>query len=137
MRDAGVEKLKRASRKSSRANALRRSSDVDTLRKIALSLPGVEEGTSYGTLAYRVSKKLICRMKEDGESLAIRMEFGEREILVEGEPETFYFTEHYRNYPMVLVRLPKVHPDELKRIFGNAWRRFAGKKLLEKAGALR
>ena len=32
------------------------------------------------------------------------MEFGEREILVEGEPETFYFTEHYRNYPMVLVR---------------------------------
>ena len=130
MRDARVQKLKRASRKSSRANTPRRSSDVDTLRKIAQSFPGVEEGTSYGTLAYRVSKKLICRMKEDGESLAIRMEFGEREILVEGEPETFYFTEHYRNYPMVLVRLPKVHPDELKRIFGNAWRRFASKKLL-------
>ena len=74
-------------------------------------------------------------MKEDGESLAIRMEFGEREILVEGEPETFYFTEHYRNYPMVLVRLPKVHPDELKRIFSNAWRQFAGKRLIESLGA--
>ncbi|HZC44909.1 MAG TPA: MmcQ/YjbR family DNA-binding protein, partial [Candidatus Acidoferrum sp.] len=83
----------------------RRSSEVATLRRIALSFPGVEEGFSYGTLAFRVAKKLICRMKEDGESLAIRMEFGEREILVEGEPETFYFTEHYRNYPMVLVRL--------------------------------
>ena len=96
-----------------------------------MSFPGVEEGPSYGTLAFRVRKKLICRMKEDGETLAIRMEFGEREILVEGEPETFYFTEHYRNYPMVLVRMPKLHPDELERIFGNAWRRFASKRLLE------
>ena len=109
----------------------RRSSDVATLRRIAFSFPGVEEGPSYGTLAFRVRKKLICRMKEDGETLAIRMEFGEREILVEGEPETFYFTEHYRSYPMVLVRMPKLHPDELERIFGNAWRRFAGKRLLE------
>ncbi|MGA9721307.1 MAG: MmcQ/YjbR family DNA-binding protein [Candidatus Binatus sp.] len=127
--------IKDASRKSAHPRPARPtfSSDVETLRRVAFSFPGVEEGTSYGTLAYRVGKKFICRMKEDGESLAIRMEFGEREILVEGEPETFYFTEHYRNYPMVLVRLPKVHPDELKRIFGNAWRRFASKKLLNEA----
>jgi hypothetical protein len=134
---APIDKLKRTSRKPARARSSRRSSDVVTLRRIALSFPGVEEGISYGTLAYRVSKKLICRMKEDGESLAIRMEFGEREILVEGEPDTFYFTDHYRNYPMVLVRLPKVHPDELKRIFGNAWRRFASRKFLDQAVAPR
>jgi hypothetical protein len=127
--------IKRAARKSAKIKPARRSSDVETLRRIALSFPGVEEGTSYGTLAFRVSKKFICRMKEDGESIAIRMEFGEREILVEGEPETFYFTEHYRNYPMVLVRLPKVHPEELQRIFGNAWRRFASKKLIDSLGA--
>ncbi len=127
-----VARLKPAAAKKSPApKPARRSSDVATLRRIALSFPGVEEGTSYGTLAFRMSKKLICRMKEDGETLAIRMEFGEREILVEGEPETFYFTEHYRNYPMVLVRMPKLHPDELERIFCNAWRRFAGKRLLE------
>ena len=133
MRAARSEKVKRASRKSAQVMPARRtfSTDVETLRRIALSFPGVEEGTSYGTLAYRVGKKFICRIKEDGESLAIRMEFGEREILVEGEPETFYFTEHYRNYPMVLIRLPKVHPDELKRIFGNAWRRFASKRIIE------
>lgn len=107
------------------------STDIEKLREIALSFPGVEEGTSYGTLGFRVRKKLICRMKEDGESLAVRMEFGEREILMEGEPQTFYITEHYRNYPMVLVRLSRLHPDELTRIFGNAWRRFAGNKLIE------
>jgi hypothetical protein len=135
VRAAASESLKRTPRKTGRAKSARTGSDVETLRRIALSFAGVEEGTSYGTLAYRVGKKFICRMKEDGESLAIRMEFGEREILVEGEPETFYFTDHYANYPMVLIRLSKVHPDELKRIFGNAWRRFAGKKLLKQEGA--
>jgi hypothetical protein len=115
----------------SKSNA---SIDIDKLREIALSFPGVEEGTSYGTLGFRVRKKLICRMKEDGESLAIRMEFGEREILMEGEPRTFYVTEHYRNYPMVLVHLSRLHSDELTRIFGNAWRRFAGSKLIEALG---
>ncbi|HUA33000.1 MAG TPA: MmcQ/YjbR family DNA-binding protein [Candidatus Binataceae bacterium] len=109
----------------------RHTSSVVTLREIALSFPGVAEGVSYGTLAFRVRKKLICRMKEDGESLAIRMEFGEREILMEGEPRIFYITEHYRNYPMVLAHLSRLHPDELRRIFANAWRRFAGARLVE------
>jgi hypothetical protein len=127
-------RAKAVSRKSAQPRPARCFSDTKTLRRIALSFPGVEEGASYGTLAFRVGKKFLCRMKEDGESLAIRTEFGEREILVEGEPETFYFTEHYRNYPMVLVRLPKVHPDELKRIFGNAWRQYAGRRLIESWG---
>jgi hypothetical protein len=107
------------------------ATDIATLREIALSFPGVEQGTSYGTMAWRVRKSFIARVKEDGESIAIRMDFGEREILMEGEPGTFFITDHYRHYPMVLVRLNKVHPDELKRIFGNAWRKHAGKRLIE------
>jgi hypothetical protein len=122
---------KAMSRKSAPPKPNQSSSDVDTLRRIALSFPGVEEGTSYATLAYRVSKKFLCRMKEDGESLAIRMDFAEREMLIEGEPATFYITDHYRNYEMVLIHLSKVHPDELKRIFSNAWRKYAGKRLLK------
>ena len=118
---------------SARGTSARSASDVETLRRIALSFPGVEEGTSYGTLAYRVNKKFLCRMKEDGESLAIRMDFAEREMLIEGEPATFYITDHYRNYEMVLVHLSKVHPEELKRIFANAWRKYAGQRLLKEA----
>ena len=119
--------------RSARAKSAHGTSDVETLRRIALSFPGVEEGTSYGTLAYRVSKKFLCRMKEDGESLAIRMDFAEREMLIEGEPQTFYITDHYRNYEMVLIHLSKVHPEELKRIFSNAWRKYAGKRMLKES----
>jgi hypothetical protein len=79
---------------ASRARKASATTDIATLRKLALSFPGVEEGTSYGTMAWRVRKSFIARVKEDGESIAIRMEFGEREILMEGEPETFFITDH-------------------------------------------
>jgi hypothetical protein len=126
-------RAKAMSRKSAPPKPNQSSSDVETLRRIALGFAGVEEGTSYGTRAFRVGKKFLCRMKEDGESLAIRMDFVEREMLIAGEPGTFYITDHYRNYEMVLIRLPKIHPEELKRIFANAWRRYAGKRLLKEA----
>jgi hypothetical protein len=45
----------------------------DTVREIALSLPGVEEGTSYGTAAFRVRGKFLARLREDGETLALRI----------------------------------------------------------------
>ena len=31
----------------------------------------------------------------------------ERDMLVERAPQVFYFTDHYRDYPMVLIRLSK------------------------------
>lgn len=116
---------------NSRTRKASGATDIAALKKIALSFPGVEEGTSYGTMAWRVRKSFIARVKEDGESIAIRMESGEREILMEGEPETFFITEHYRNYSMVLIRLSRIHPEEIRRIFANAWRKHAGKRLIE------
>jgi hypothetical protein len=44
----------------------------DDVRKIALAWPEVDDGTSYGTPALRVRKKLLARLKEDGDSRACR-----------------------------------------------------------------
>jgi len=41
----------------------------DDVRKIALAWPEVEDGTSYGTPALKVRKKLLVRLREDGDSL--------------------------------------------------------------------
>lgn len=49
----------------------------DTVREIALSLPGVEEGTSYGTAAFRVRGKFLARLREGGEATR-RSSFGSR-----------------------------------------------------------
>ena len=37
----------------------------EQVRKIALALQNVEEGTSYGTAAFKTGGKLLARLKED------------------------------------------------------------------------
>ena len=104
--------------------------------KMAASIGKVEESTSYGTPALKVNGKLIVRLKEDGDSLVVGTTFEEREEMMAAEPETYYITDHYLNYPWVLVRLSRVHPDALRDLLGRAWRlasvakrRASGRKL--------
>jgi hypothetical protein len=98
--------------------------------KVALALPGVEAGLSYGTPAFRVRGKLLARLKEDGGSLVVRTDFDTREALMAADPQTFYITDHYRAYPAILVRLSSVDPGDLRRLFEEAWRRAAPKRLV-------
>jgi hypothetical protein len=92
------------------------------VQKIALSLANVEEGTSYGTPAFKVDGKLLARLREDGESLVVGTTFEEREEMMAAEPETYHITEHYLKYPWVLVRLSRVHSDSLRDLLSRAWR---------------
>jgi hypothetical protein len=92
------------------------------VRKIALSFANVEEGTSYGTPAFKVDGRLLARLREDGESLVVGTTFEEREEMMAAEPETYYITEHYLKYPWVLVRLSRVHSDSLRDLLGRALR---------------
>src|ERR1035438_4743476 len=94
----------------------------DEVRRIALSLQSVEEGTSYGTPAFKVGGKLIARLKEDGDSLVVGTTFEEREEMMGADPETYYITDHYLKYPWVLVRLSRVQSDALRDLLGRAWR---------------
>ena len=102
----------------------------DTVRQLALALPGVEERTSYGTTAFKVGGKLFARFHQDGESLAVKVEFAAREVLMGVNPKTFYITDHYRCWPWMLVRVASVDADELRGLLEDAWRRLASKRLL-------
>jgi len=97
----------------------------DTVRELALKLPNVEESTSYGTPALKVRGKLFVRLKEDGETIVLRSDSFDREHLLSSAPETFYITDHYKDYPWVLVRLAKVDAAQLAVLLEDAWRRVA------------
>lgn len=94
-----------------------------------MKLPGVEQGVCYGTPALRVRKKFLARLKEDGETMAIRLDFADRDVLLELDPAAFYLTDHYRPYPAVLVRLKQVRRDMLEPLLEQAWRQQAPKGL--------
>ncbi|MBZ5673970.1 MAG: MmcQ/YjbR family DNA-binding protein [Acidobacteriia bacterium] len=100
--------------------------DFDTVRKIALELPEVEESTAHGSPAIKVRGKLLTCMAvnksaEPG-SLGIRIDFDQRAELVATAPDVYYFTDHYADYPMVLVRLSRIDPDALRDLLRASWR---------------
>ncbi len=97
------------------------------VRKLAIGLKNVEEGTSYGTPAFKVGGKLIARLKEDGGSLVVGTTFEEREEMMAADPETYYITDHYLEYPWVLVRLSRVRLDALRDLLNRALRLAAAK----------
>jgi len=101
---------------------------LDKIRQIVMPLPGVTEGTSYGTPGFHVNKKLLARLKEDGETLMVRTY--ERDAWMKKDPNIFFITDHYKNYPSMLVRLGKVKPKDLKAILTDAWKICANKTQL-------
>ncbi len=108
----------------------RRGVGVAALRKLVLGFPGVEEGPCYGTPGFRVRGKFLARLREDGETLAVRCGFDERDFRMQSDPETFFTTDHYQGYPTVLIRLSKVAIEDLRAVFELAWRSRAPKRLV-------
>ena len=51
-----------------------------------------------------------------------RQAFDQRDELIAESPDTYYLTDHYVDYPVVLVRLPRVDRDALRDLLGMAWR---------------
>ena len=88
--------------------------NFDTVRKIGLMLPGVEESTAYGALALKVRGKLMAcvpthRSAEPG-SLAVRVGFDDRAELLAAAPDVYYVTDHYLNTPPCWFACPVYHP---------------------------
>ena len=90
----------------------------DTVRKIASELPGVEESTTYGAPSLKLHGRLLTcpALNKSAElnSLAVSIDFDQREALISEAPDTYYVTDHYVNYPIVLVRLSRVNRDVLR-----------------------
>jgi hypothetical protein len=106
--------------------------------KRVLGLPGTSEATSYGTPSVKVKGKILSRWRTEAEgALALRCDFLDRQILLQADPGTFFLTDHYLNYPMVLVRLERLDAKSMQDLVERAWRLVAPRQLVrqwEEAG---
>lgn len=94
------------------------------------SLPEVEESTWYRTPALKVRGKAFCRMKEDGETLVIRViDLEDKEALLLSDPQVYSTTPHYDGYAYVLVKLEAIAREPLRELLEDAWRCVAPKRL--------
>lgn len=98
---------------------------------IGRRLPGVEAGTWFGSPGLKVAGKGFCRIRTDPDALVIRvLDLGDREALLQGQPEVFFITPHYESWPHVLVRLETVDRSQLEELIEDAWRIKAPRRLV-------
>ena len=98
----------------------------DKVRAAAAGLPDVEETTSWGAPSLKVRGKIfVCQAinkQAEPNTLAVRMDNAQRDALIEEDPAVYYLKDHYVDYPCVLVRLSRVHPDALRDLVQTAYR---------------
>ena len=80
----------------------------------------------YGSPALKIRGKLLtcipAHKSAEPESLAVSIDFDRRAEFLSVAPDVYYLTDHYVNYPVVLVRLSRIHPDALRDLLDTAWR---------------
>ena len=98
----------------------------ENVRRLGLALEGVEESTAYGAFALKIRGSLLAcqaiNKSAEPDSLAVWIDFDQRDALLAEAPETYYITDHYVNGPVVLVRLSRVRTDELRDLLSASWR---------------
>jgi hypothetical protein len=102
------------------------------VRKVALSFPQASEKSSYGKPAFFIAKKFFTRLRSEDDSIVwIVGSIDERDNLIELDPKTYFITEHYRDYPSVLVRIKRINEAMLRKMLERRWRTIAPKKLIK------
>jgi hypothetical protein len=97
-------------------------------REIALSLPDVEAGRSYGFPSFLVRGQFLARLRDRDTVFVVHLRsFDDRDYLFGADPETFFTSDHYRDHPSVLVRLSRVKEAELRQILEDALARVPAK----------
>ena len=102
------------------------SSSFKAVESIGRTLPDVEVTTAWGQPTLKVlGKMFVCiasHKSAEPNTLAVMMDFADRDALVEDDPGTYYLKEHYVDYPCVLVRLSRVRADALRDLIAGAHR---------------
>jgi hypothetical protein len=94
---------------------------------VGLTLPDVEATTKYdGSPMLKVGGSFMAGLathpSAEADTLVVRHGLEEREQLIEDAPETYYLTDYYRPYPLILARLSRIEPDALRDLLSVSWR---------------
>jgi hypothetical protein len=98
----------------------------DEARAIALSLPGAEERPWFNRPCVFIHDRFLTRVHDKEEAVVLQIGSMEmREMMLEAEPDLFYITDHYRNFPFVLARLKALTKTSFKSMLEGRARQLA------------
>ena len=101
----------------------KRGVSVDEARALLQSFDDVTQGRKYGYPCYLVDDRFFARFRDDDSVLVLQIaSIDEREVLMQLDADAFFFTDHYKNYPSVLIRLAEVPRPLFTDVVNAAWR---------------
>ena len=71
-------------------------------------------------VAQEVGKRMLARLHQDGSSIVLKVGNETRDHLLQADPQTFFITDHYRGYPMVLAYLDRLSAADLRKLLVRA-----------------
>ena len=122
----------------------KKRSGFDVVVDAARALPDIERSSTWGASALKVGGRLLAcqaiHKSAEPNSIVVRVPIDQRAELIASDPDVYYVTDHYVNYPSVLVRLSRIHRDSLRDLLAMAWQfanRNAARKRTRKRGPAR
>jgi hypothetical protein len=98
------------------------------VEELAVALPEVERAAWFGTPSLKVRGISFARLREP-DVMVLLVDMEQREALIQSDPEKFFITPHYANYPSVLIRLSAIDEDEIADLLEDSWWNKAPKRL--------
>lgn len=109
--------------------------DWDEVCRIACALPDTGMSPFYGAPCPKVNGKAFAAPgREAGSFVLFTGSIDEKAMLIETDPDTFWQTDHYRNYPNVLARFGTDAHDRIVTLIERAWWDRAKKRQREAFG---
>ena len=99
----------------------------DEMFDYALTQPGAEDSILHGGRCIRVRGHWIVNANQDPDVLALALDHGAVQFLMETEPRTYFQTPHFEGWPAVLVHYEAADDDRLREQIDKAWARRATK----------
>lgn len=95
-----------------------------------LDLLEVTESTSYGAPSLKVRTSNFVSVRGPQE-MVLHCPLEQKDLLIEMAPEIYWQTDHFKNWPGLLVRMDVIGDEELKLRLEDAWRFRAPKRLAD------
>ena len=96
--------------------------DWDAVVAAGLALPGVQQGTAYGRPALRFRNRTLAgTTAPDIGSFVLYVALHDKEVLIDTDPATFWQTEHYADWPAILVRYDTPATERIALLLARAW----------------
>ncbi len=106
----------------------------EDLRAMILALPDTVEGMSWDARSFKVNGKVILFWNAKYDCPVFKVDIEERDMLLDADPETFFTTDHHRNYPVILARPERLDPDWARANIERVWRARVSRRTLRAHG---